>query len=44
MTHQFNFNNYNIFLNNRTLKIKNRGGGVAILANKYLDVCVITIK
>ena len=25
------FNNYNIFLNNRTLKIKKRGGGVAIL-------------
>ena len=24
------FNNYNIFLNNRTLKIKKRGGGVAI--------------
>ena len=35
------FNNYNIFLNNRTLKIKKRGGGVAILANKSLDVCVI---
>ena len=32
------FNNYNIFLNNRTLKIKKRGGGVA---NKSLDVCVI---
>ena len=35
------FNNYNIFLNNRTLKIKKRGGGVAILVNKSLDVCVI---
>ena len=32
------FNNYNIFLNNRTLKIKKRGGGVAILVNKSLDV------